>query len=632
MSDQAEEKKSITPAAGPATECGPSCAASGAGRVGVYICRCGGNISDVVDVERVAAAARLMPGVSTAEVHTFMCSDPGQHVITSDILESKVDRIVVASCTPFLHESTFRGAAARGGMNPYLYEHANIREQCSWAHKHEPEAATDKAIRMVAAAVAKARWDEPLDQIRLPNHRTALVVGGGIAGMKAAADLAAVGIRVVLTESAATLGGRLNARGAVYPTEADAEKIVAGLRAEIESSPNVEVLLNSRIKAITGFVGNFQVTIEGGFGPGGETRTTDLTAGVVVVATGFHPYVPADGEFLYATEPAVVAMPDFIQLLHAAGNSGKTLTWQGRSIRSVALIHCVGSRQLDGVHTPQADGRLNTYCSRVCCTTALQQEIALRRRFPETAVFDVYQDIRTYARGAEDYYRNASEAGVVFFRYRGEEPPVVERAPVNGGRNTTLVVRVKDTLTWGQELRLPVDMVVLATGMVPNAIPELVDNLKLPTGEDRFLQEVHPKLRPVEVSVNGVLLAGTAQGPMDIRETLAAAGAAAVKAAAMFAHDSVELNPYVAEVDASVCEGSGVCVAQCEYDGALQMVDVELDGRTVRRAQVNPGLCVGCGACVGVCPHRAIQVSGWRLDQYDAMIDGIVAEVPVAAH
>jgi heterodisulfide reductase subunit A len=262
----------------------------------------------------------------------------------------------------------------------------------------------------------------------------------------------------------------------------------------------------------------------------------------------------------------------------------------------------------------------------------MQQEVALRHRFPETAVFDVYQDIRTYARGAEDYYRNASEAGVVFFRYRGEEPPVVERVASQGSRQSTLAVRVKDTLTWGQELRLPVDMVVLATGMVPNAIPELVDSIKLPTGEDRFLQEVHPKLRPVEVSVNGVLLAGTAQGPMDIRETLAAAGAAAVKAAAMFAHDSVELNPYVAEVDPSLCEGSGLCVAQCEYDGALQMVDAIVDGRSVRQAQVNPGLCVGCGACVAVCPHRAIQVSGWRLDQYDAMVDGIVAEVPVAAH
>ncbi len=396
----------------------------------------------------------------------------------------------------------------------------------------------------------------------------------------------------------------------------------------MESNAHIEVLLNSRVKTVSGFVGNFQVTIEGKFGPEGQSAMTSLTAGALIIATGFRPYVPAEGEFLYATEPGVVTMPDFIQLLKNADAGTKTLRVEGRAIRSVAFIHCVGSRQIDDVHTPGPDGRLNTYCSRVCCTTALQQEIALRRGFPETAVFDLYQDIRTYARGAEDYYRTASEAGVVFFRYRGEEPPVVERADGSAARQTPLAVRVKDTLTWGEELRLPVDMVVLATGMVPNAIPELVDSIKLPTGEDRFLQEVHPKLRPVEVSVNGVLLAGTAQAPMDIRETLSAAGAAAVKAAAMFAHDAVELNPYVAEVNASLCEGAGQCLTQCEYDGALQMVDVVEDGRTLRRARVNPGLCVGCGACVAVCPSRAIQVNGWRLDQYEAMIDGIVAEVP----
>ena len=315
MSDQSERKQPDAPAAEQAS-CGGDCGAGPeASRVGVYICRCGGNISDVVDVERVAEAARQIPGVSTAEVHTFMCSDPGQQMITEDIVKGKVDHVVVASCTPFLHEATFRGAVTRGGMNPYLYEHANLREQCSWAHRHEPEAATEKAIRMVAAAVAKAQHDEPLDQIRLPNHRTALVVGGGIAGMKAAADLAACGIRVVLVESAGTLGGRLVDRGAVYPTETDAEQIVIDLRAEIETSSHIEVLLNSRVKSITGFVGNFQVAIEGDFGPGGERRTTELTAGALVVATGFHPYVPADGEFLYAAEPGVVTMTDFIHIL-----------------------------------------------------------------------------------------------------------------------------------------------------------------------------------------------------------------------------------------------------------------------------------------------------------------------------
>jgi heterodisulfide reductase subunit A2 len=590
-------------------------------RVGVYICRCGGNISDVVDVESVAAAAQQMPGVAMAKVHTFMCSDPGQQMISEDIAEHGVNRVVVASCTPFLHETTFRGAVERGGMNPFLYEHANLREQCSWAHRHDPEGATEKAIRMVSAAVGKARTSKPLDQIRLPNHRTALVVGGGIAGMKAALELTGNGVSVVLVETTKSLGGRLNGRGAVYPSEKEGDDIVADMRRQIESNPRIEVLLNSRVTDVSGFVGNFQFTVEGAFGQSGRQAKVAATAGVLVIATGFHPYVPTSGEFLYGVEPCVVTMPDFIELLRTSPAEEKALHYEGRTIRRIAFIHCVGSRQVEGVHTPQADGRLNTYCSRVCCTTVLQQEIAVRNRFPDTQVFDLYQDIRTYARGAEDYYRSASDAGVVFFRYRGEEPPVVEG-------NKELTVTVKDTLTWGEELRIPVDMVVLATGMVPNAIPELVGSIKLPTGEDRFLQEVHPKLRPVEVSVNGVLLAGTAQGPMDIRETLSAAGAAAVKAAAMLAKDVVELAPWVAAVDVSLCEGSGICVEQCEYDGALQMVEIKHEGRMVRRAQVNPGLCVGCGACSAVCPTRAIQVNGWRLDQYDAMVDGIVADIP----
>lgn len=597
-------------------------------RIGVYICRCGGNISDVVDVERVAEAVRTIPGVATAKVHTFVCSDPGQHMISNDILEENLDRVVVASCTPFLHEQTFRGTVARGGMNPYLYEHVNIREQVSWAHKHDPEGATAKAIRMIAGAVGKLRYAQPLEQIKLTNHRRALVIGGGIAGMKAAADLAARGISVLLVESARELGGHLNQWGKVYPSERSAAHFVTELAERVQNDPRIEVLLGWKITEVSGFIGNFKVAVESLYPMVGRQTRTEATVGAIIMATGFRPYVPRDGEFLFRTDPCVVTLPEFIRAMQAVGPEEKTFTFRNRTIRNVAFLHCVGSRQLDGVHEPDENGRLNTYCSRTCCTTILQQALALQRRFPKVRIFDFYQDIRTYGRGEETYYSEASKAGVVFFRYQGEEPPQVRPASAGRASKGALTVTVKDTLTWGEELEVGVDMVVLGTGMVPGQIQDLVGQMKLATGEDGFLQEVHPKLRPVEVAVNGVLLAGTAQGPMNITETLAAAGAAAVKAAAMFAKEDVELNPYVAEVDLSRCSGEAQCVTQCAYEGALTIVEMEIDGEMVQRAQVNAGLCVGCGACVAVCPHRAIDVNGWRLDQFEAMVEGIAADLP----
>lgn len=593
-------------------------------RIGVYICRCGGNISDVIDVARVAETARLIPGVVTAKVHTFVCSDPGQQTISNDILDEKLDRVVVASCSPFLHEETFRGAVSRGGLNPYLYEHVNIREQASWAHKHDPAGATAKAIRMIAGAVGKLRHAAALEQIKLPNHRRALVIGGGIAGMKAAAELAGRGIRVLLVESSDKLGGHLLERGAIFPSEADASEVVAELEARVRRHPHLEVLLESKVTAVSGFIGNFKVKVE----QAGGAPAAEITVGAIVMATGFEHYVPQDGELLYHSSPRVLTMPEFIRFLRSVDPEARKLRYGNREIRNVAFLHCVGSRQLDGVHEPPPGGSLNTYCSRTCCTTILQQALEVRRRFPGVGVFDFHRDIRTYGRGEENYYAEAGKAGVVFFRYNGEEPPRVEETPAERGDQGGISITVKDALTWGEELTLAVDMVVLGTGMMPGAIPELIEQIKLPTGEDGFLQEVHPKLRPVEISVNGILLAGTAQGPMNIQETLSAAGAAAAKAAAMFAREEVELNPYVAEVDLSLCRGEAQCVTQCDYEGALRMAQVEVDGELVERAQVNAGLCVGCGACVAVCPHRAINLNGWRLDQFEAMVDGIAAELP----
>lgn len=600
-------------------------------RIGVYVCRCGGNISDVIDVERVAAEARKIPGVAAARVHTFLCSDPGQQSIQDDIRNSRLNRVVVASCSPFLHETTFRQAVARADLNPYLYEHVNIREQGSWAHKHDPAGATDKAIRLITAAVGKLRHAQELEPIRLANHRRVLVIGGGLAGMKAAADLAGRGIDVLLVERSDGLGGQGNNLGRVFESEQPARELVEALQRQLRASPRVETLLRSEVTGITGFVGSFKVTVEGAFGPGGQVSTSQIDAGVIIVATGFEAYTPRAGEYAFGKHPAVLSMPDFIRLMESAPDGSGKLVHGGRAIRSVAFIHCVGSRQIDGVQEPQPDGRVNEYCSRVCCTTAVQQMLRLRERFPGTQVFDLHQDIRTYGRGHEDYYYKASQAGVTFFRWRGERPPSVAVVEAAARKSAPLNVTVTDYLTWGEELTIPVDMVVLAVGMMPGKIAGLINILKLPVGDDRFCQEVHPKLRPVESSVNGVLLAGTVQGPKNINETLHAGSAAAAKASIMLAKEQVELNPFVAVVDQHRCEGLGLCAGACEYD-ALQLKEQEIDGQAVRRAEVNPGLCVGCGACVAVCPHRAIQLQGWTLDQYEAMVDGIAGDVPSEAN
>jgi heterodisulfide reductase subunit A len=295
-------------------------------------------------------------------------------------------------------------------------------------------------------------------------------------------------------------------------------------------------------------------------------------------------------------------------------------------VRDVAFIHCVGSRQIEGVDEPQADGQVNNYCSRVCCTATLHMAEELHQRFPTLNIYDLYQDIRTYGRGHEEHYRGAMESGVRFVRYHGEERPQV--MPAAAGDTRPVQIRVKDSLTYNEELEIPVDLVVLAVGMKPRQIDDLVSMLKVSRGSDRFLLEVHPKLRPVETAVNGVILAGTAQGPMNIQESLSAASAAAAKVVSLLGRGKVELQPFVAAVDAEKCNGTGACVEACEYEGAITLQTFSENGREVKRAVVTPANCSGCGACVSVCPNGAIDVQGWTLGQYEAMVEAIAMDIP----
>lgn len=622
-------------------------------RVGVYVCHCGGNISDQVEVEELCQRLAKVPGVAVARRHMFMCSDPGQELIIDDLRSGAVDRVVVASCAPSLHEATFRRAIARAGANPYIYEHANIREQVSWVH-HGP-AATEKAVHLTAAAAAKARKLKPLDPIRVDALKHATVVGGGLAGLKAARDLARRGIPVTLLEKSPFLGGRTALLDRLAPTGERAADLISDLARGVLDHKGITVHTCARIMAFQGYIGNFQVGVRkeppaaeadcealagvsrfgefipfAGICPGSPpTRAEDFTldTGVIILATGFRPYQPKRGEYGFGEFPEVLTLPELIRLLAASKDGSDYLELHGRRIRRVALIHCVGSRMIPGIHEEGEDGRLNEYCSRTCCAATLQAAGFLRRTYPQTDVFEFYRDIRTYGRGQEELYTEASQSNVTFFRFRPEEPPVLERN--SGDDGYPLVVRVKDQLLFGEELEVPVDLVGLAVGMEPNDISGLVEMMKLPVGEDGFLQEVHPKLRPVELAVAGILLAGTCQAPMDVGEACAAASAAAVKAATVLSRGFVELDPFVAEVDLTKCQGVGKCVEACLQPGALSLAETTVGGEKVLRAQVNPALCLGCGACVAVCPEGAIDVQGWTLGQYEAMVEAIVSdEVP----
>ncbi|HOJ86348.1 MAG TPA: CoB--CoM heterodisulfide reductase iron-sulfur subunit A family protein [Elusimicrobiales bacterium] len=582
-------------------------------KVAVYVCHCGGNISDVVDVKKVAEELSKYHDVAISREYAFMCSSTGQDYIVEDIQKNGINRVVIAACSPALHELTFRGALQRAGLNPYLYEHVNIREQVSWVHKNDKEGATKKAISLVKAGVEKVLRQDPLNSIRVEAVKTVAVIGGGISGMRAALSAASNGLNAVIIEKSDKLGGKLNRSGNIYPTGEKAIGVAENLTKKVLSSDRIKVYFNSEITFVSGYVGNFQINLKKKSG-----EYEKIKAGAIIIATGFDNYKPYEGEYGYGLNKFVLTLPQFIEALEKSGSS--KFIYEGKEINSVTFIHCVGSRQIDGIDKPGKNGKINDYCSRVCCTAIIHAANNLKNKYPDTEVFDIYTDIRTYGMDHESYYKEASKNDVIFFRRPLEERPSVE---FEGGK---IKIKTKDVLTMNEDMEIETDMIVLGVGMVPNDISDLVEYMKLPRSADGFLQEVHPKLRPVEVANNGIFIAGTAQGPMDVIESLQASNTAAVKSASLLASGDIPLEPFVAVVDEDKCTGCEKCPKECSYAGALTMIEKEVGGKKKKVAYVNAALCKGCGACVAVCEPKAINVAGWSLEQFEAMVEAIAKE------
>lgn len=581
-------------------------------RVGVFVCSCGTNIGGVVDVSAVTEYAKSIPRVIHAEHNLYTCSEAGLTSIKESIKAHNLNRVVVASCTPRTHEPLFRKACEEAGLNQYLFEMANIREHDSWVHPHEKEKATEKAKDIVRMAVGKAVLLEPQTEPEVEVKGSALVIGGGVAGMTAALSMASQGFKIYLIEKEAELGGQTRKLFKLYPTLANASEVVEPMIEAVKTNRNIELATSTTLKDIFGYVGNFKAVTAG---PNGDK---EIDVGTIIVAPGSSNYTPPKGLHEYGVNERVITQRELDQKLKN-GEIGLA--------ERIVMIQCVGARK--GEIKPsefEAFPKSDTaellrkilkarkeegwpYCSRICCMNAIKNAILIKETSPKTDVVVMFGDLRVY-KEYEDFYRRARDMEVRFIRHIEEARPEITQTPQG-----KLQVSAYDALS-GMEVTFAADWVVLSTPLIPSKDEIILARmLKIPIGTDGFVMEAHLKLRPVDTNVDGVFIAGTVSGPKDVSESIISGEAAAARASILMGNGKVKTEAITAVVDESQCIGCGLCEEICPY-GAPKIED--------GKSKIREVLCRGCGSCAAECPKRAITMHHYGDHQILAQVRALL--------
>jgi heterodisulfide reductase subunit A len=547
-------------------------------RIGVFVCRCGTNIAGFLDTENVAEYAKTLPNVVFTRENLFSCSEAGVTDIKNAITANKLNRVVVAACTPLTHEPTFRAACEDAGLNPYLFEFVNIREQCSWVHKTLRQEATQKAKDLIRMGVARASLLEPMESIVTDVIPSALVIGGGIAGLTAALALANRGFEVKLVERQEELGGMLRNLHQIYPYNLEAREFINSKIKEVEKNAEIEILTGHSLEELHGFIGNYQATVASSDGSAKE-----LKIGVIIVATGASLLVP-EGSFNYNGKDII----DQLQL-------EERLRDGAFEAQNVVMIKCVGARVKERL-----------YCSRICCMTAIKDGILIKKKNPDANVHILYRDLMCYGVANEEMLRQAKELGVRFVNYSLARPPIVEEDKVKVH---------SDVL--GRDLELESDLVVLVTPLIPReGATELSKLLKVPLDEYKFFLEAHVKLRPNDFATEGIYICGSAHWPVSTGEAIQQALGAASRASIHLTNKKVKVEPIVSMLfDEEACRGCGLCASLCPY-AAIEMVETE-KGIKAKMIEV---ACKGCGVCAASCYKQAIKMNHYSNEQLTAQI------------